>query len=336
MHDMATDLPTPLSKRRDFTVAKLVELREGLPANIAVEANPMDEDSTSDGYQGCCIFATGSVGREEACEHSDLDVFIVDGALSSAPLSRLAHYELVASLIRVSRQSKFRRFSRDGKFLTSHCVDEILGQLGRPEDDYNNRFTARMLLLLESKWIYGEEAYDSIIRSIIERYWPADQQAEPIFLLNDLVRFWKTLCLNYEGYSRQHPSDGERRLDLLKLRYSRLWTCFSGIAYLLAGLQGELISRERVSSMTTLTPLERMRNVAERREQTKDRVHTLVELYSEFLAATDKPSAESHAALEDSAAYVDMKCASERFGNEFHALVIQLSAESQIQRYLLV
>jgi len=45
-------------------------------------------------------------------------------------------------------------FSNDGEFLRILYLEDMLEQLGGREDDYLNYFTARMLLLLESKPLY--------------------------------------------------------------------------------------------------------------------------------------------------------------------------------------
>jgi hypothetical protein len=42
-------------------------------------------------------------------------------------------------------------FSGEGEYLTHHTIEEIVDTLGKPEDDVNNTFTARLLLPLESR-----------------------------------------------------------------------------------------------------------------------------------------------------------------------------------------
>lgn len=123
-----------------------------------------------------------------------------------------------------------------------------------------------MLLLLESRCLFGVAAYDHAVAQVLGRYWPAANSTWlPIFLINDLVRYWTTLCLNYEGFRRTDDTVGKRRLDLLKLRYRRMWTCFSGLAYPIAGLDGDTIPRSRALEMVSLTPACRTLRIAEER-----------------------------------------------------------------------
>ncbi len=98
-----------------------------------------------------CVYMTGSFGRGEASTYSDLDLFIVGQGTREAPaLSRLNQILVKADLIEATRKIGLPEFSGDGEYLTHHTVEELLGTLGRPEDDIKNTFTARLLLLLES------------------------------------------------------------------------------------------------------------------------------------------------------------------------------------------
>jgi len=62
-----------------------------------------------------------------------------------------------------------------------------------------------MLLIIKYRPILSAEFYDRVLEKVITRYFVdfEDHQDEfmPIFLINDIQRFWKTLCLNYE-YAR--------------------------------------------------------------------------------------------------------------------------------------
>ncbi|MGH9505829.1 MAG: hypothetical protein ACRD13_02805 [Terriglobales bacterium] len=124
-----------------------------------------------------CAYATGSFGRCEASKYSDLDVFIVGGetAVEGGPpqraLSRLDEICLKAKNIAAARELEFPEFSGDGAWLTHHTADDLIRRLGTPEDDSTNAFTARLLLLLESKPLLGDKIYLGTIDSVITRYW---------------------------------------------------------------------------------------------------------------------------------------------------------------------
>lgn len=95
-----------------------------------------------------CVFATGSFGRGEASQHSDLDLFI---AGERPGLSRLNQILVKADLIKVTCKLKLPPFSGDGAYLAHYTIDDLVKTLGKREDDVTNTFTARLLLILESR-----------------------------------------------------------------------------------------------------------------------------------------------------------------------------------------
>ena len=109
-----------------------------------------------------CIYTTGSYGRLEASENSDMDLFFIDTDENS-PTSNIDKTLINAQVINICRAMKLPEFSKDGGYLTIHNINDIVKELGSPADDYKNYFTARMLLLLESKPIYNE-IYSKITR----------------------------------------------------------------------------------------------------------------------------------------------------------------------------
>src|SRR5207248_5891235 len=140
--------------------------------------------------------ATGSFARGEASAHSDLDLFIVGrgslfrGKIRRA-LKRLDETCIKADLIRETRVLGIPEFSGDGEYLTHYTVAELIRALGTPADDANNTFTARLLLLLESRPLIGEGVYQEAIQQTIDAYWRdfPDHEADftPAFLANDIL-----------------------------------------------------------------------------------------------------------------------------------------------------
>ena len=183
-----------------------------------------------------CIYVTGSFGRLEASKHSDLDLFFIKESVQcQAPMSRIEKTLMDASLITKCREMGFPEFSGDGKYLEIHHLPDVTKNLGGPRDDFENQFTARLLLLLESLPIYNDSLYDDVLRKLTGSYFrdypDHERDFRPTFLVNDILRFWKTLCLNYE-HSRNSRSTVEKEireshLKNLKLKFSRMLTCFS-------------------------------------------------------------------------------------------------------------
>jgi hypothetical protein len=191
-----------------------------------------------EGAASVVVYATGSIGRQEAGLHSDLDVFCVDVADdASARISHLDSIRLFSDLIAVNQSNGFPPFSNDGQFLDVHPIEDLLELLGTSSDDYRNLFTARMLLLLESEPIFGQAAYDEVVERVIDLYWRQCDDAsrfKPTLLINDLIRYWKTLCLAHEAKRNQDPGKPKLRVDVLKLEFNRMWMVFNGLAYFFA------------------------------------------------------------------------------------------------------
>ena len=126
--------------------------------------------------------------------------------------SMLPHLDeicITADLIHVTRDLSIPEFSGDGEYLKHYSVDQLTRTLGTRNDDHANTFTARLLLLLESSPLVQPEIYGEIIQSIVDAYWRdfegRDNEFVPAFLTNDILRFWRTLCVNYEAHTKKDP-----------------------------------------------------------------------------------------------------------------------------------
>jgi hypothetical protein len=53
----------------------------------------------------------------------------------------------------------------------------------------------------------------------------------PAFLANDILRIWRTFCVNYEARTETEPAEkkAKRKLKNYKLEHSRLLTCYSAL-----------------------------------------------------------------------------------------------------------
>ena len=133
--------------RAEYSQARIDELGSRLkPVESLLSGEPL------------CIYATGSYGRLEAGEDSDIDVFFLyEGHPAVKQLSNLTLIRLSACLIEATEAMDFPPFSGDGRYLDIHYLDHMEEVLGSPEDDSLNAFTARMLLLLESRPVYGDD-----------------------------------------------------------------------------------------------------------------------------------------------------------------------------------
>jgi predicted nucleotidyltransferase len=319
-------------------MADQIHSRENLSSEIRKKARELLNEridkwgnSASIGSK-VCVYTTGSFGRNDASNHSDLDVFIVsleEEVGSDRLLSRLEEIELLASIVDVNRQLKLPELDNDGGFLKVHKLSDYLVGLGKPSDDANNTFTGRLLLLLESQPIFGEVKYDEILKECINRYWRdhADHADSflPAFLINDILRFWRTLCVSYEVGMRDTPA--KRRAKNYKLKFSRLLTCFSAIVALHVHFaKNGTVSEQDALSLIKLTPLDRLR--VSRENVSTDLQHyfdSLIDMYRTFLQHTDCSKSELYAKMEEPSYYTKSLEDARNFGDTMYRLLRDLS-----------
>ena len=330
-----------LAKRRSETAERTVKLRERLK-----EAETLTRGKAS-------VFSTGSFGRGEASEYSDLDLFIVgkrDGkpgpsGVEGSLLKRLDEICIKADLIEATRELKIPEFSGDGRYLTHYSVHEFTKSLGTPEDDVTNTFTARVLLLLESRPLLEEEVYREITEEVVSAYWRdyADHKADfiPGFLANDILRLWRTFCVNYEARTERVPDEqkAKGKVKNFKLKHSRLLTCYSGLLYLLAVYgRHKTVSPGDAMAMIGLTPTERLDWLLGEKDFSHAHagIAKLLGQYERFLDATncdERTIVQQFMDKEKSRAYME---AAYQFGDGVFHVLNSIGAGNRFHRLLVV
>lgn len=250
-----------------------------------------------------CVYATGSYGRLEAWGGSDIDLFFLyDDADESTRLPWTVFVRLAALLIDETANMGFPPFSGDGKYLEVQYVRKMEEVLGSPQDDSLNTFTGRMLLLLESQPVYREDVYMALLERIIGFYYrDYDDHSEgflPTFLVNDLLRFWRTLTLNYEHDRRNisaltdeelQRKKAKSALKNYKLKVSRQATCFSMIANL--SVERPPVCPETVIELCRMTPAQRFERLRGY-DGAAAIIDELTGEYAQFLEAIQHPEDE--------------------------------------------
>lgn len=274
-----------IESRRQYTDGKIRELQGRL------------EQAACRCSGKACVYATGSYGRHEAGEFSDLDAFIAGRvAAGERLLSRVEEIRVKADLITAVEEAGLPPFDGDGEYLEFYLVDDLVKRLGTPQDDSLNTFTARLLLLLESTCLVGMDIYKEAIDEVLTFYWRDFDHHKtdfvPAFLANDILRLWRTLCINYEARTSQEPPErrARRRLKNYTLKHSRLLTCYSAILQLLAvHAAAGTVTLEDAKQMAAASPTERISQVRERFPKDSEERRScdaILAAYEQFLETT--------------------------------------------------
>ncbi|UWR10890.1 nucleotidyltransferase domain-containing protein [Sulfitobacter mediterraneus] len=281
----------------DFSKQKL----ESLSSSLETAAQLIENKA--------CVYATGSYGRLEAGPESDLDLFIVSVTGDKMEegdeeyprlLSGIEEIKLQYHLIQCVEDNGLPEFDGDGKYLVCHTFHGFVEYLGSREDDAKNTLTGRLLLLLESRPLLGHQIYEDLVAHVVGHYFRdfADNRGEfiPAFLFNDILRMWRTFCVNYE-YNRKVGSSGAK-IKNLKLKYSRMLTCYSALLILLhVHSMSGTVTPDDVKQMISKTPIERLKLVRDERSKAGDKkvesaLDRALSEYSSFLEFTHQGKTE--------------------------------------------
>lgn len=188
--------PSYLQKRYDYSCKTIESLRQAMCSPLAPLA----------GRAPLAVVSVGSYGRCEVSPVSDIDFFIVHD--SSLPAERLDDIlRQVGDLVRpISHpgESDEAKFGREALALYSDLSEHI----GWKCED-NTALTRRMLMLLEGRPLFGHGAFARWQHDLLCRYVPDDHGSGLArFLLNDLIRYYRTLMANFEEKRAEGKAGG--------------------------------------------------------------------------------------------------------------------------------
>jgi predicted nucleotidyltransferase len=336
---MALDIA---NKRSEYSLIRLNELKEKLENLSELKDVP-----------NLTIFAAGSYARLEASEYSDIDMFFLsssDGIKDEFP--RTNSLRMFGKMIDVIRELRFPRFSNDCQYLEIIDDAAMCENLGSPTDDHQNFFTVRLLLLLESHCLYGNEHFEKITTKIIDSYfndYPDHSDGfKPIFLLNDIGRYWKTILLNYENKRKVKPnnSDDQSEIDKAKIKqkvrnfkvkFSRMTICFASIAAI--GSLKAPVTQDHVIEIIKLTPRDRLKRISENIPSLSKQVETVLEKYDWFLEMTGLTTDLLEEQFSDKQKRTEMFSRANEYGDVMYDLIRSIDEqdkELRLLRYLVI
>lgn len=290
---MAADI---IQTRRERTADLLERVKVAFLDELGEDRDELLGTQTS-------VYVTGSCGRGDMGAASDLDPYVVqlDPPASSDGTQDAAN-AIDAGLQRAVKRVGLPELDADGTYARLVTAESLFKNLGSPDDDLSGALTKRMLLLLESRPLVNDQAYDNLLAKTVDAYWKNDDQHPddylPIVLVNDIVRYWRIVLLNHESRLREKyrkislsPEEqlALRRYSSYKLRVPRCLSCFSALAYLLdlTPTEPAHVRREDIIRMAALTPMERLEHLRNSPGAPTQILDSLRKLYVGFLERTD-------------------------------------------------
>jgi predicted nucleotidyltransferase len=313
-----------LSDRKEKSEEKLAQLGEVITDE---KSNPQSVLNSLE----ISLFGAGSIGRKEIGAKSDLDIFII----ADKSIGSLDKYKLFAKIIEINNRLSFPDFSNDGQFLKIHELESMIKALGSPNDDSENFFTARMLLILEGIPLCNGNYFEKHLNAIVSNYFrdASDHNSDfrPLFLLNDLLRYWRTLCLNYEQI--RNRQDRPWRKKNINLKFSRMLTVFATVLALIV----RKTDVETFKYLCRMTPLERLANALDTLDATDlhDRFQQFLDDYEFFLSLKEQENIEQKI-MADPTIKARIDSAAERFSDFLYSSVTHQNIPEAYRRFLVI
>jgi predicted nucleotidyltransferase len=250
----------------------------------------------------------GSLARKEFTAGSDLDwCLMIDGKADAG------HRDLEREVtLALKKSGKFKNPAPTGAFGALVFGHEIIHCIGGSADT-NANLTRRLLLLLESAETSPHSQLSPrqrLMRGVLQRYFEEEANFPgkdffPRFFLNDVVRYWRTIAVDYAAKNNERGAEGWA-LRNAKLRFSRKLLYIAGLLLtyettlfpatdLIPKEDGtqlsffdkaepQLSSTEHCFHALQLTPLELLARTCMNLDLPKAEVKILFQTYDKFLS----------------------------------------------------
>lgn len=266
------------------------------------------------------IVLMGSWGRAEVTAGSDDDFMVL--VHGQEGLEAEPSVEAVSKILDHAPGSQ-------GTFADQVFSEKLVQNIGLDRDD-NRNLTRRMLFLLESTSVTGDEVYRRARKEILDRY--LDESVKPYrpprFLLNDIVRYWRTICVDFAGKEWEGPEKWGIRNA--KLRTSRKVLFAGGLLPTLECFRFDRLAMRRfVERQLGMPPTDRIA-AAFLQNGAKDEGARTLGAYDEFIGWMDDPTFRQalQGVTRENADRADSFSEARRIGREVQAGLLALLYEA--------
>lgn len=280
---------------------KLPHLEESAArsSRLIDQARSSLSDAFSDADTPLDAVLFGSIGRREATDGSDFDCLVIAHQL---PPRVGQTRELLERLEELRANLGFAKAGPSGLFNTVISAPDLTERIGLDEDT-NRTLSRRVLLLQESVSIYKPELRRTLIEKIVERYLSDrinPKSTVPRFLLNDVVRYWRTIAVDYQA-KRWEGRAKNWGLRYLKLIISRKIAFAGTLTSLLLAEEAStsyFTEQFEMPALARLCQLEKEIH-SEKQSRALAEVLMIAEEFQEALATGLRKEAESVVSLAD-------------------------------------
>lgn len=327
---MATAAASPLevlAEKADREFSQLFAARERTQVGLVERTDRLAGLTHSSDVS---VVLMGSWGRAEVTAESDDDFMLLVHDAERPEQEVEPSVDQIADVLDSSPGGQ-------GIFGLPVFSERLVHDIGLDDDD-NSNFTRRLLLMLESVPVTGAQAYRTVRSELLDRYLDESVKAyrPPRFLLNDIVRYWRTICVDFAG--KEHEGPKKWGLRNAKLRTSRKILFAGGLLPVLECFHYDLGGiRDYLEGQFDMLPTDR---IAE-----SFLVHNAIEpgartfgAYDEFVGRMDDSEFREELAgvvrdsSADSAAFADVQRIGRELQDGLLALLYETRALPQVVR----
>lgn len=261
----------------DFSTEKLLIIQKELQTLLSNKKLPKNN---------FCIITTGSFGRHDASQESDMDFFIIT--------EKQCGYinDITSDIANLIKKHVKKETGTTGTFGIDNIslLTDITTNIGGNHDT-NQLLTRRILFLLEGQSLFNNNQFNNYKALLISKYLDATKgQYLDKYFLNDVIRYYRTITTDFQyKIGESNKSWGLRNI---KLKYSRKILYFSGILSIIyTYIQSENnfdIKNNVLSEILSIPVMERIFHILQilnknNQSDINQEIKTLFSLYNYFL-----------------------------------------------------